>query len=245
MTGLHTGHARVRGNALRARCEPEDVTVAEVLKKAGYATGLIGKWGLGEPDTTGVPNRQGFDYLFGYLNQGHAHNYYPDYLWNDEQKVPLEGNAIGDVAGVAIDCRQYSHDLWSQQAEAFLDQNKDRPFFLYLAFTIPHANNEAGNSEGNGMEIPPSSPAAQLYADRDWPEPQKGHAAMITRLDGDVGRLLDTLSGARPRRRTRSSSSPATTAPTRKAAPIPSSSTAPARSRATSAPSTKAASACR
>ncbi len=68
---------------------PSDVTVAELMKQAGYATGIIGKWGLGEPDTTGVPNRKGFDYWFGYLNQQHAHNYYPDYLWQNEEKVPL------------------------------------------------------------------------------------------------------------------------------------------------------------
>src|SRR6516225_11056424 len=86
MTGLHTGHCRVRGNALYP-LRPEDVTVAKVLKDAGYATGLIGKWGLGEPDTSGVPNRQGFDYFYGYLNQVHAHNYYPDYLWKNAEKV--------------------------------------------------------------------------------------------------------------------------------------------------------------
>src|SRR4051812_3556190 len=88
MTGLHTGHARVRGNA-RVPLRPEDTTVAEVLKKAGYATGLVGKWGLGEPDTTGVPNKKGFDSFFGYLNQHHAHNYFPDYLWRNETKFPL------------------------------------------------------------------------------------------------------------------------------------------------------------
>ncbi len=193
MTGQHTGHTRVRGNA-QVPLEPGDFTVAEMLKSAGYTTALIGKWGLGEPGSTGIPTRQGFDHFFGYLNQVHAHNYYPDYLWNDEQKMPLEGNAIGDVTGVSIDCRQYSPDLMVEQAEAFLNQNKSRPFFLYFALTLPHANNERGNSEGNGMEIPPSSPAAQLYADRDWPAPQKNHAAMISKLDSDVGRVLDTLS---------------------------------------------------
>ena len=88
MTGLHTGHARVRCNEL-VPLEPDDVTVAEVLKSAGYATGIVGKWGLGEPDTTGIPTRQGFDEWFGYLNQHHAHNYYPDYLWKNERKVEL------------------------------------------------------------------------------------------------------------------------------------------------------------
>ena len=79
MTGLHSGHAWVRGNA-RVPLRPSDVTVAELLKGAGYSTGIIGKWGLGEPETTGIPNKQGFDYWFGYLNQRHAHNYYPEYI---------------------------------------------------------------------------------------------------------------------------------------------------------------------
>src|SRR5262249_35879099 len=91
MTGLHTGHCRVRGNAL-VPLRLEDVTVAEILKSTGYATGAVGKWGLGEPGTTGVPNRQGFDEWFGYLNQHHAHNYYPEYLWKNEQKYRLQGN---------------------------------------------------------------------------------------------------------------------------------------------------------
>ncbi len=187
MTGLHTGHAWVRGNA-RLPLRPEDVTVAELMKQAGYATGIIGKWGLGEPDTTGVPNRQGFDYWFGYLNQQHAHNYYPDYLWRNEERVVLANKveAVGAAGGVATKRVQYSHDLFASEALAFIDRNQNRPFFLYLAFTIPHANNE---SKPDGMEVPSYGP----YADCDWPNPQKGHAAMITRMDRDIGRLFDRL----------------------------------------------------
>lgn len=187
MTGLHTGHAWVRGNA-RIPLRPEDVTVAELMKQAGYTTGIIGKWGLGEPETTGIPNRQGFDYWFGYLNQQHAHNYYPDYLWRNEEKVPLANKVtpVGVAGGVATKRVQYSHDLFASEALAFLDRNKDKPFFLYLALTIPHANNE---SKPDGMEVPSYDP----YADRDWPNPQKGHAAMITRMDRDIGRLFERL----------------------------------------------------
>ncbi len=188
MTGLHTGHARVRGNA-RVPLEPDDVTVAEVLQDAGYATGLVGKWGLGEPESTGVPNRQGFDRFFGYLNQGHAHNYYPDYLWSDQRKVTLKGNELGPMENVSSKTETYSPDLMIREAEAFLDSHKDGPFFLYFASTLPHANNERGRAEGNGMEIPSDQP----YSDKPWPQPQKNHAAMITRLDGDVGRLLKKL----------------------------------------------------
>jgi len=187
MTGVHTGHAWIRGNA-RVPLRPDDVTVAELLRQAGYTTGIIGKWGLGEPDTTGIPNQQGFDYWFGYLNQQHAHNYYPDYLWRNEEKVPLsnEVTPVGVAGGVATKRVQYSHDLFTSEALTFLNLNRSRPFFLYLAYTIPHANNE-GKSEG--MEVPSYGP----YADEDWPDPQKGHAAMITRMDRDVGKLLDRL----------------------------------------------------
>ena len=187
MVGQHTGHCLVRGNA-RVPLRPEDVTVAELLKEAGYTTGIIGKWGLGEAESTGIPNRQGFDYWFGYLNQRHAHNYYPDYLWRNEEKVPLKNvvKPVNPPGGVATKRVEYSHDLFAKEALAFVEENKDREFFLYLAYTIPHANNEARQK---GMEVP----SLGQYADTDWPEPQKGHAAMITRMDRDIGRLSAKL----------------------------------------------------
>jgi arylsulfatase A-like enzyme len=182
MTGMHTGHCRVRSNAL-VPLLPEDVTVAEVLKSAGYATGIVGKWGLGEPETTGLPTRQGFGTWFGYLNQAHAHNYYPDYLWRGEQRVPLD-NVVQD--GVATRKVSYSPDLMAREALGFLDAHQREPFFLYFASTLPHANNEAGKQ---GMEIPSDAP----YSHESWPKPQKNHAAMITYLDAQVGQLLDRL----------------------------------------------------
>ena len=189
MTGQHTGHTTIRGNAA-VPLRPEDVTVAKVLKSAGYATGLIGKWGLGEADTTGAPNRQGFDYSFGYLNQTHAHNYYPEYLWRNGERVPLKNEVGGkwknSIGGVAVKRVEYSHDLFAAEALKFVEQHKGAPFFLYLAFTMPHANNEAGKE---GMEVPDYGP----YADKDWPTPEKGRAAMITRMDADVGRLFTKL----------------------------------------------------
>lgn len=181
MTGLHTGHARIRGNNL-VPLRPEDTTVAEVFKRAGYATGIVGKWGLGEPGTTGVPNLKGFDYWFGYLNQTHAHDYYTDYLWRNQQKCLLDGNRDGRKG-------QYTHDLFTEEALSFVDRNRGRPFFLYLAYTLPHANNELFAKTGDGMEVPDYGP----YADRDWTGPHKGRAAMITRMDRDIGRLLDRL----------------------------------------------------
>ena len=186
MTGLHTGHATIRGNAM-VPLRPEDVTVAEIFKKAGYATGIVGKWGCGEAYTTGVPNRQGFDFWYGYLNQWRAHNYYPDYLWRNEQPEVLLGNNILNQP------QQYSHDLFTTEALQFIDRNKSKPFFLYLAYTIPHANNELTRcNNGDGMEVPDYGP----YKGKDWAKPQRGHAAMISRLDGDIGRLVNKLEEA-------------------------------------------------
>jgi arylsulfatase A-like enzyme len=183
MTGRHTGHAVVRGNgnpdlALR----PQDVTVAEVLKQAGYATGAIGKWGLGPEGTTGEPNQQGFDEWFGYLSQTGAHNYYPEFLNRNDAHHLIEENQGGRKV-------RYSHDFFTKAALNFIRENWERPFFLYLAYTIPHANNELGRATGNGMEVPTDAP----YSLEKWPQPEKNKAAMISRLDADIGRLVARL----------------------------------------------------
>jgi arylsulfatase A-like enzyme len=188
MTGLHTGHCYIRGNG-DANLRPEDVTVAEILKRAGYQTGLVGKWGLGHEKSTGVPTRKGFDFFFGYLDQAHAHNYYPTFLLRNEERVTLR-NVVPKLGpagqGVASQKVEYSPDLMTREALAFVEANKSKPFFLELAYTLPHANNEAGNK---GMEVPDVG----AFRDRNWPEPQKGLAAMITHLDKGVGQLLDRL----------------------------------------------------
>lgn len=188
MTGLHTGHCYIRGNQ-RVNLRPEDVTVAEVLKGAGYATGLCGKWGLGVEGEEGVPNRQGFDYFYGYLDQGHAHNYYPTFLMRNGERVTLN-NVVPEPkesgAGVASEKVAYSHDLIAKEGLDFVRRSQGQPFFLYWALTLPHANNEAGEA---GMEVPDQG----RYKDNDWPENKKNMAAMVSRLDRDVGRLLDLL----------------------------------------------------
>ena len=206
MTGLHTGHTRVRGNAgnlnpLAQSLRPGDVTVARVLKDAGYATALIGKWGLGDEGeaAVGLPTRQGFDYFFGYANQHHAHNYYPDFLLRGEEQVKLRnkvaaGSADNPVArrfgvGYASEKVEYSHDLFADESLKWVEQQRDKPFFLYLAFTAPHANNEANRDLKNGQEVPDFG----SYADKDWSPQNKGQAAMITRMDRDIGRLFDLL----------------------------------------------------
>ena len=183
MTGLHTGHARVRGNSPRLPLRPkEDFTVAEMLKQAGYFTGIFGKWGLGEPGTTGVPNRKGFDEWFGYLNQGRAHNYYPEYLWENQEQYWIKENMEGKK-GV------YSHDLFTEKSLDFIKRNKDNPFFLYLAYTLPHANNELGRETGNGIEVPTDEP----YSNEVWSQQEKNFAAMVTKLDDDVGKVVRYL----------------------------------------------------
>jgi arylsulfatase A-like enzyme len=193
MTGLHTGHAFVRGNAAQA-LRTQDLTVADLLKDSGYHTGLIGKWGLGNENTPGVPRLKGFDEFVGYLDQTHAHNYYTDYLWRFDSRTgydDLEQFPENHAGRQGL----YMHDLFTRAALNFVNINKpstanhQRPFFLYLAYTIPHANNEEGRRSGNGMQVPSDAP----YSDQPWPQPEKNKAAMITRLDSDVGRLVDKL----------------------------------------------------
>lgn len=193
MTGLHTGHARIRGNA-KVPLRTEDRTVTELLKAAGYRTGLIGKWGLGNEGTSGVPQSKGFDEFLGYLDQTHAHDYYPTYLWryddrtgyNDRMSFPENERGLN---------QSYSHDLFTKAALNFIRINKPepanqhRPFFLFLSYTIPHANNEEGRRSGNGMQVPSDAP----YSKEAWPQVERNKAAMITRLDKDVGQILDRL----------------------------------------------------
>jgi arylsulfatase A-like enzyme len=194
MTGLHQGHCRVRGNGagIKQSLRNEDVTVAEVLKEAGYDTGLIGKWGLGDVAggaEAGLPNRQGFDYFFGYANQMHAHNYYPTFLWRNSERVALRNTVPNEQpsgAGVSDNKLDYSGDLFAAESLDFIRRHQELPFFLYLAVTTPHANNEAKQA---GMEVPDLGD----YAQRNWPAPRKAHAAMISRMDAAIGRLLALL----------------------------------------------------
>jgi len=199
MTGQHHGRTRVRGNADRQNpaaqaLRPGDVTVAKVLKEAGYATALIGKWGLGNVGQaeSGLPRKQGFDFFFGYLSQVHAHNHFPDYLWRNETREALPNVIVPigeDGAGYATEAKVFADDLFAEEALKFVRANKGKPFFLFWSMVVPHANNERTRELKDGAEVPDYGP----YADRAWPNPDKGHAAMITRMDGYVGRMLDEL----------------------------------------------------
>lgn len=196
MTGLHTGHAKIRGNSKLPLSE-EDVTVGNLLQDAGYKTGVIGKWGLGELNTTGSPNKQGFDYFFGYLDQVRAHSFYPDYLWRNSEKVPLNNDVVyikeGRLEGrgsAAVEKNEYSHDLFTADALKFVEESADEQFFLYLAYTIPHTNNEYWVvGDEHGMEVPDYG----IYELKDWPNAQKGLAAMITLMDRDIGKIKEKL----------------------------------------------------
>jgi arylsulfatase A-like enzyme len=197
MTGRHTGHVSVRGNAgdenrgIQALREGER-TLAHLFHDAGYATALFGKWGLGETGSPGHPSRMGFDAFFGYLNQRHAHNYYPSFLVRGTERVPLgnlEAEENADGSGWARVRVDYAHDLIVDEALRWMGEVRARPFFLFLSVTLPHANNEAKRATGDGQEVPDYGP----YASEAWPAPDKGQAAMVSRLDRDVGRVVAKL----------------------------------------------------
>lgn len=201
MTGQHHGHTRVRGNAgaknpTAQALREGDATVAKVLQDAGYRTALVGKWGLGDVGEaeSGLPRKHGFDEFFGFLNQSHAHNHYPDFLWRNEQKQSLP-NTIVPVGNAGAGyptpdgAKVYADDLFADEAVRFVRDNRDRPFFLYWSMVIPHANNERSGKLGNGTEVP----SLDQYADKPWPDQDKGQAAMVSRMDSYLGRMLDEL----------------------------------------------------
>ena len=186
-TGKHTGHAFIRGNS-KLPLRPGDYTLSQMLKEAGYATGGIGKWALGDHDSTGAPWRKGMDEFFGYLDQTHAHTYYPDHLWKNGERFEIPENADGKR-------EVYSHDLFAEFALDFIRRHKDDPFFFYGAFTIPHA--EVTVPDDSLAEYldkwpePKAFPGSRTYCPQD--KPRAHRAGMITRLDRDIGRLFDLL----------------------------------------------------
>lgn len=188
MTGLHAGHASVRQNDGGIPLAPGELTVGDVLKSAGYATGGFGKWGLGDFGTVGVPWERGFDRFFGYLHQKHAHFYYTDYLWDNGTRFPLPGNAGGKHG-------EYSHDVILGKAEQFIRDHRDGPFFCYVPVTLPHHEYivpESSLAEYSGkFEEHPPDHGRKGYALPK--EPKATLAAMISHLDRGVGRLVALL----------------------------------------------------
>ena len=188
LTGYHTGHTAIAGNN-KYELPKGAVTVTSLMKRAGYRTGGAGKWALGHNGSSGHPNNQGFDFFYGYLDQSEAHDYYPEALYRNTAAEPLPGNVNSGQRNVSSRKVTYAHTRITDEALAFIRRNRDRQFYLNVTWTIPHTNNEAGRLEGNGQEVPDHG----IYADRDWPEPEKGFAAMIDIMDRDTGAILDLL----------------------------------------------------
>ncbi|MBI9016916.1 MAG: arylsulfatase [Phycisphaerae bacterium] len=203
ITGMHNGHGQVRGNKQVGGKEgwklgnttggqyplaKGTVTIANLLKKQGYATGAFGKWGLGIVDSTGDPQKQGFDHFYGYICQRQAHTYYPNHLWNDGkvERIPENDNMQRKV---------YSHDLISQKALDFVRKYKDQPFFCYVPSTIPHVALQVPEEnmkeyKGKWPETPfKGNP--QGYTSQETP--RAAYAAMVTTLDKEVGRMMDLV----------------------------------------------------
>ena len=174
LTSLHTGHCPIRNNRALKRegnvpIPASYVTLGEVMKKAGYVTGAFGKWGQGYPGSVGDPVNRGFDHFFGYNCQRQAHNYYPPHLWRNKEKVILKGNAERGQ-------KDYSHDLITAEVLGFIRKNHKKPFFAYVPYTIPHTRFQV--------------PELGEYAKTGWSNNQKTQAAMISRMDRDVGRIM-------------------------------------------------------
>jgi arylsulfatase A-like enzyme len=216
LTGRHTGHAYVRDNQElggfldseergQVPLPPDHPTVARWLRARGYATAVVGKWGLGGPESTGVPTKQGFDFFLGYLDQKQAHNYYPTHLWRNEERYPLRNEYFSPhqtLEGDPNDRKSYDKyrgtdyaiDVMTRQAVEWLRARKSTPFFLYFAPTIPHVALQVPETalkeyEGQFDETPYTG------AERYLPQrtPRAAYAAMVTYLDAQVGRILDTL----------------------------------------------------
>ena len=177
LTGKHSGHTSVRSNGGGTPMRAGEETIGSVLKRAGYATGGFGKWGCGGRGSSGVPEKHGFDTFIGYYDQVHAHTYYPAYIVNNSEEMPLAGNKGGSGG------KTYSHYVIVEEAKKFIRANKDKPFFCYMPVTPPHGI----------FDIPDDDPAWQIYKDKDWPESARRYAAMVTMLDRQVGDVLALL----------------------------------------------------
>lgn len=177
-TGLHSGNCPVRGNRELAPegqwpIPAENVTIGEVAKAAGYATSTFGKWGMGFFNTTGAPAKQGIDRFFGYNCQRHAHSYFPTYLYDNDQVVRLPGNNGRDVG------ETYAQELIQNEMLKWVKENSEDPFMMFYAITLPHGAHEIDD--------------LGIYKDKPWTLTQKSYAAQVTRIDSDIGELVDTL----------------------------------------------------
>jgi arylsulfatase A len=187
MTGLHTGHAHIRGNSgkrpdgssFRVSLRQADLTIAEVLQAAGYATACIGKWGIGEEGTEGVPWKQGFDRFVGLLNQDHASRHFPEFLYFNEEKRAL-------VKNYEYNAKRFTQDIFLEESLAFIEANRDRPFFLYAGWTLPHQELKVPEADLAQVAINPEFEAGVFDDARTM-------IAMIQCFDRDVGRIVEKI----------------------------------------------------
>ncbi len=201
MTGFDPGHAFVRGNLdyTKPGCARGQmpiprgtITLGTMAKKAGYTTAAMGKWGLGGEDTTGIPNKQGFDYFFGFLDQWAAHFYYPTYLWRNQTKVFYPENHMKYG-------KTYSHDVIAAEALKFIREHRNEPFFLYLPFTIPHVSLQVPDDEilqsylKLGWDTKPYIGGKSKWSYTGNKTPRATYAAMITRMDMHIGKIMALL----------------------------------------------------
>eukprot|EP00118_Oscarella_pearsei_P028982 m.3398 g.3398 ORF g.3398 m.3398 type:complete len:472 (+) comp9346_c0_seq1:2159-3574(+) len=194
MTGKHTGHCTVRSNG--PILNASDVTVADVLKKAGYETALVGKWGLGGNGTVAFPTEKGFDHFYGYTSQENAHDYYPPFLWLDDKQdmIPENKNASAAKCGSPLT----THCVWAQDLFvnmtqkwlAMFAENKDKPFYLFLSFTTPHAGGIGSNGETG---VPAPEEIMPYKSHTDWPQVERDFASVISLQDAQVGSVLKHL----------------------------------------------------
>jgi len=197
LTGLHTGHASIRGN-LELPLPEADVTLAMALHEAGYRTAVIGKWGIGNPGTTGEPKKKGFEYSFGFLDQRHAHRQYTDHLFRNSERYPTDLE------------RDYVNDLFTRETLSFIGASDPRPFFVYLNYTVPHAELRAPEDalqpwRGKFPETPfvnkrgddvPTGTDEEVAPYRSQATPKAAFVAMITRMDRDIGTIAERLRAA-------------------------------------------------
>ena len=217
MTGLHSGHTQIRGNFElggftdeeefgQMPLNPGTATVANMLKDAGYRTGLIGKWGLGGPGSYGVPNKHGFDYFFGYLDQKQAHNHYPTHLWENEERYPLENaflyphqslptsaDPYDEASYKPYQREDYAQTRLNNAALEFIERTNEQPFFLYLAYASPHAALQVPDEELAQYSTFDETPYTAKRNYLPHPKPRAARAAMISNIDHSVGAIMDRL----------------------------------------------------
>lgn len=211
MTGLHTGHSYVRQNlgmpvAGQLNIPKDTVTVAKLLKQSGYATGCFGKWGLGGPGTEGVPWKQGFDEFYGYLDQWRAHNYYPTYLYHNDKKVRLKNDDFASHQKLKDPLEteeeyfarfagpDYCTEGMISTALGFIEENKDKPFFLYYATPIPHVSIQVPQEDYEQYKDTfDDTPYLGEKGYLPHPQPRAGYAAMVSHMDRNVGKIMDRI----------------------------------------------------